>query len=258
MEKRISVGERSKMGETGVVLAVGAAAPLNGLDKNGRSRGGIGRREPTVSQELEKRPRTSENHPFLSEMKRVAEQVKKRGGYDILEVACSQFAGPSVAEAIEKVIAQGARRVIVVPTWLTGGRTDVESDIPKTVTVVRQRHPEVEIVYTGPDLDPVKRVDLIISKIRDYEKAYVPSGSESGVMWLSALQAGQTAVIHDFVAGHTLVSRLSVLGFTPDARVTMVQNFGHGPVIVNIRDTRVALGRGEAARVRVRRLADDQ
>jgi Fe2+ transport system protein FeoA len=29
----------------------------------------------------------------------------------------------------------------------------------------------------------------------------------------------------------------------------MVQNFGHGPLIVNIRGTRIALGRGEAAKV---------
>jgi len=73
-----------------------------------------------------------------------------------------------------------------------------------------------------------------------------------GLIRLSALETGGTGVIYDFVAGHTLVSRLSALGFTPDARVTMVQNFGHGPVIVSIRDTRLALGRGEAGKVRVR------
>ena len=73
-----------------------------------------------------------------------------------------------------------------------------------------------------------------------------------GLIRLSALGTGGTGVIYDFVAGHTLVSRLSALGFTPDVRVTMVQNFGHGPVIVSVRDTRIALGRGEAGKVRVR------
>ena len=47
------------------------------------------------------------------------------------------------------------------------------------------------------------------------------------------------------------MSRLATLGFTPGAKLTMVQNFGHGPLIVNIRDTRIALGRGEAAKVYV-------
>jgi Fe2+ transport system protein FeoA len=70
---------------------------------------------------------------------------------------------------------------------------------------------------------------------------------------LSELSVGEQATIEGCDAGHMLVSRLSALGFTPDAPVTMVQNFGYGPVIVSVRDTRIALGRGEAAKIRVRR-----
>jgi len=43
------------------------------------------------------------------------------------------------------------------------------------------------------------------------------------------------------------------LGLTPGAGVTVLQNYGHGPLIVRVRDTRVALGRGEASNVLVRR-----
>jgi ferrous iron transport protein A len=77
---------------------------------------------------------------------------------------------------------------------------------------------------------------------------------ELGLIRLSALKKGETGVVYDFAAGHGLVSRMAALGFTPDARVIMVQNFGHGPVIVSIRGTRIALGRGEAEKVRIRRL----
>ena len=70
---------------------------------------------------------------------------------------------------------------------------------------------------------------------------------------LSDLGVGERATIEGCDAGHMLVSRLSALGFTPDAPVTMVQNFGYGPVIVSVRDTRIALGRGEAAKIRIRR-----
>ena len=49
------------------------------------------------------------------------------------------------------------------------------------------------------------------------------------------------------------MSRLATLGFTPGAKLTMVQNFGRGPLIVSIRGTRIALGRGEAAKVCVTR-----
>jgi Fe2+ transport system protein FeoA len=46
---------------------------------------------------------------------------------------------------------------------------------------------------------------------------------------------------------------MATLGFTPGADVTIVQNFGRGPLIARVRDARIALGRGEANKVYVRR-----
>jgi ferrous iron transport protein A len=66
---------------------------------------------------------------------------------------------------------------------------------------------------------------------------------------LSNLAPGEAGVVNKLAGGWGFMSRLATLGFTPGARLTMVQNFGHGPLIVNIRDTRIALGRGEAAKV---------
>lgn len=43
--------------------------------------------------------------------------------------------------------------------------------------------------------------------------------------------------------------RLVSLGFTPGAEVSVAQNYGFGPLIVNVRGTRVALGRVEAAKI---------
>ena len=45
------------------------------------------------------------------------------------------------------------------------------------------------------------------------------------------------------------------MGFTPGARLRVIQNRGRGPLIVAVRDTRVALGRGEAEKILVERLA---
>jgi len=70
---------------------------------------------------------------------------------------------------------------------------------------------------------------------------------------LGELGAGQTARVESFHAGRGLVSRLAVLGFLPGQEIKMVQNFGHGPVIVTVRDTRVALGRHEAEQITVRK-----
>ncbi|MBN2391068.1 MAG: ferrous iron transport protein A, partial [Anaerolineae bacterium] len=41
---------------------------------------------------------------------------------------------------------------------------------------------------------------------------------------LTALQPGQTGLIHQLRGGHRFVSRLAALGFTPGAPVTVTRN----------------------------------
>lgn len=73
-----------------------------------------------------------------------------------------------------------------------------------------------------------------------------------GVVELSRLAPNEEGVVYTLAGGRGFVSRLAALGFTVGAPVTMVRNHGHGPVIVLVRGTRIALGRGEAAKVLVR------
>jgi ferrous iron transport protein A len=73
---------------------------------------------------------------------------------------------------------------------------------------------------------------------------------------LARVQAGKMVRIAKLEGGHGFLSRLASLGFTPGAALTVVQNFGYGPLIVSLRDTRVALGRGEAGRILVEHLGD--
>ncbi|HAL60791.1 MAG TPA: ferrous iron transport protein A [Chloroflexi bacterium] len=68
-------------------------------------------------------------------------------------------------------------------------------------------------------------------------------------MILANLAPGQVGVVKRLAGGWGMVSRLAAFGFTPDAKVEMVQNFGRGPIIVMVRGTRIALGRGEAQKI---------
>ena len=70
---------------------------------------------------------------------------------------------------------------------------------------------------------------------------------------LSELTMGETATIHWIRGGRMVNSRLASFGFTPGTPVEMAQNIGSGPLIVTVRGMRVALGRGEAARIFVER-----
>ncbi|MDF1514036.1 MAG: FeoA family protein [Anaerolineae bacterium] len=66
---------------------------------------------------------------------------------------------------------------------------------------------------------------------------------------LADLHMGSQALIHSFEGGHNFIARLAALGFTPGAPVKVMRNHGIGPMIVAIRGTRIALGRGEARRI---------
>jgi ferrous iron transport protein A len=79
-------------------------------------------------------------------------------------------------------------------------------------------------------------------------------GTRKG-MSLSAVRSGESVQIRSMEGGHQFLSRLASLGFTPGAHLQVVQNYGRGPLIVSLRDTRVALGRGEAQKILVEQLA---
>ena len=72
---------------------------------------------------------------------------------------------------------------------------------------------------------------------------------------LSTVRSGESVQIEKMEGGHHFLSRLASLGFTPGARLRVLQNYGHGPIIVSLRDTRIALGRGEAEKILIRPLA---
>ncbi|MHB0859524.1 MAG: FeoA family protein [Anaerolineae bacterium] len=70
---------------------------------------------------------------------------------------------------------------------------------------------------------------------------------------LSELFINDAGVVVRLEGGHGLVGRLAALGFTPGATVQVVRNDRHGPIIARVLDTQIALGRGQACRVFVRR-----
>jgi ferrous iron transport protein A len=71
---------------------------------------------------------------------------------------------------------------------------------------------------------------------------------------LAELVTGEQATILSFQDLRAAAGRLTSLGFTPSARVVMTQNYGRGPLLVTVRGTHVALGRGEAQQIIVQRM----
>lgn len=72
---------------------------------------------------------------------------------------------------------------------------------------------------------------------------------------LDQLPKDATAVVRQLRGGGELVHRLAAMGLTVGAWLVVLQNTGRGPMLVSVRDTRIALGRGEAVKVLVERAA---
>lgn len=73
-----------------------------------------------------------------------------------VRVAYNEFCGPSLEDAVREAVAQGARRVDVVPSMVTPGGVHSEVEIPETLAALRRELPAVDLRYAWPfDLDDV-------------------------------------------------------------------------------------------------------
>jgi len=75
---------------------------------------------------------------------------------------------------------------------------------------------------------------------------------------LEQLPPGARAVVAEFRGGSEFTSRLAGLGISVGCQIEVLQNPAHGPLLLLVRDTRVALGHGEAAKILVRKSAGGQ
>ena len=71
---------------------------------------------------------------------------------------------------------------------------------------------------------------------------------------LLSLGPGERGVVVDLRGGPNFRSRLYAMGLAPGALVRIIENYPNGPVILEVGGTRLALGKGMAAKVLVRRL----
>lgn len=76
------------------------------------------------------------------EMFRVVELVKARGAFDHVEVGFMECNTPTIPDAIDACVAQGAAKVVAVPYFLHTG-THVADDLPTLLEEAQERHPDV-------------------------------------------------------------------------------------------------------------------
>ncbi len=94
-------------------------------------------------------PRTEANDPFQAASYRIAVELKKSSGTEVL-VAFNEFCAPSVPEVLDKAAGLGMGEVVVVTPMLTRGGSHAEFEIPEEINAARRRNPGAVFVYAWP------------------------------------------------------------------------------------------------------------
>lgn len=99
-------------------------------------------------------------------LEEVAQNFRDAAGAQIVEIAHMELASPTIEEAIEKCVRQGAMHIIVHPYFLAPGRHSTR-DIPAMTRDAAAKHPEVTVTVTDPlGADPAMS-DIISRRIAE-------------------------------------------------------------------------------------------
>lgn len=107
------------------------------------------RRHAELETKMQMWPRTATNDPFYAGSQELAVHLGEVTGHKVI-VGFNEFCAPSVGEALDDAVVQGAERIIIITPMMTRGGEHAEVDIPRTVQSARQRHLSIPIVYAWP------------------------------------------------------------------------------------------------------------
>lgn len=113
-------------------------------------------KQPPSPEELEldtkirRWPRTVETDPYQSGLQAVAARLQPQLGDVLFGIAYNEFCAPTLEEAVEALIVQGATHITVTTTMFTPGGSHSEIEIPEILEHLRPKHPHVELCYAWP------------------------------------------------------------------------------------------------------------
>jgi len=74
-------------------------------------------------------------------------------------------------------------------------------------------------------------------------------GKKKASIPLTMLNEGEEGKVKEILGGRGLIRRLSELGFIFGERIRILHSHSSGPILVEIKDSRIAIGRGVAMKI---------
>ena len=82
-------------------------------------------------------------------VRNVTARVAELGGFPVMDTAFLEMARPDLPEAVDRMVASGVERIVVVPYFLTLG-IHLKRDLPRIVNESAVKHPGLAIEVTEP------------------------------------------------------------------------------------------------------------
>ena len=110
----------------------------------------MGAEELELDTKIRTWPRTPESDPYKAGLEALAAEMQPMVNGALFSVAYNEFCGPTLEQAVEDLIKQGATSITVVSTMFTPGGSHSEYEIPEEMEELRKHHPNVTLTYAWP------------------------------------------------------------------------------------------------------------
>lgn len=124
--------------------------------------------EYELDQKIRLWPRTPEIDPYQAGLEQLATHLKPLTNGGHFSIAYNEFCTPTLEEAIEKQIADGAKDITVVSTMFTPGGSHSEYEIPEEMAELRKKHPGITLTYAWP-FDLGKVAEMLAEHIQRFQ-----------------------------------------------------------------------------------------
>lgn len=125
--------------------------------------------ELRLDQRMRQWPRTPETDPYQVGLESLAERLRPLLVGSLFAIAYNEFCTPTLEEAAEALINEGAQKFVVISSMATPGGSHSEIEIPETIAHLQARHPSTTFRYAWPfDLNLI--AGLLAEQVRRFEE----------------------------------------------------------------------------------------
>lgn len=106
--------------------------------------------ELELDQKVRRWPRTKATDPYQSGLEAVGAVLRPHLSGMLFALAYNEFCAPTLEEAVEDLVKQGATSITVLTTMFTPGGSHSEVEIPEILEQLKPQYPSVELRYAWP------------------------------------------------------------------------------------------------------------